>query len=129
MVMTLSAGYTARGAFDKELHLHAEDLLVAAFNDARKKAMAGRVETTLGDSVAGKTIACTLLELLTNPVAVAAARAEFLERTSGARYIAPLLPRDFTAPIEYRWPEYATTVRGEDWWIPASGDLGAVGPA
>ncbi len=26
-------------------------------NDARKKAMAGRVETTLGDSVAGKTIA------------------------------------------------------------------------
>ncbi len=79
--------------------------------------------------VAGKTIACTLLELLTNPVAVAAARAEFLERTSGARYIAPLLPRDFTAPIEYRWPEYETTVRGEDWWIPASGDLGAVGPA
>ena len=26
-------------------------------NDARKKAMAGRVETTLGDSVAGKTVA------------------------------------------------------------------------
>src|SRR4029077_314555 len=45
--------------------------------------------------VAASTIACTLLELLTRPDALAAARAEFAERTGGARFIAPLLPRDF----------------------------------
>jgi aminobenzoyl-glutamate utilization protein B len=64
-----------------------------------------------------------LLELLTRPEAVAAARAEFAERTSGARFIPPLLPRDFTPPLDYRWPEYVTTARGADWWIPAAADL------
>ena len=28
------------------------------------------------------------------------------------------LPDDFEAPINYRWPEYVTTARGEEWWIP-----------
>jgi aminobenzoyl-glutamate utilization protein B len=73
--------------------------------------------------VAGKTIAGTLLDLLTDPNTVAAARAEFGERTGGARFIAPLLPRDFAPPLEYRWPEYVTTARGTDWWIPAAADL------
>jgi aminobenzoyl-glutamate utilization protein B len=73
--------------------------------------------------VAGKTIAGTLLELLTRPDALAAARAEFTERTSGARFVAPLLPRDFTPPLDYRWPEYVSTERGPDWWIPFSADL------
>jgi aminobenzoyl-glutamate utilization protein B len=73
--------------------------------------------------VAGKTIAGTLLELLTRPDAVAAARAEFTERTGGARFVAPLLPPDFAPPIDYRWPEYVTTARGADWWIPAAADL------
>jgi aminobenzoyl-glutamate utilization protein B len=75
--------------------------------------------------VAGKTIAGTLLDLLTQPETVAAARAEFSERTAGTRFIAPLLPRDFTAPIDYRWPEYVTTARGTDWWIPAVAELEA----
>jgi len=73
--------------------------------------------------VAGKTIATTLLDLLTQPATVAAARAEFAERTGGTRFIAPLLPRDFAPPLDYRWPEYVTTPRGTDWWIPASADL------
>jgi aminobenzoyl-glutamate utilization protein B len=75
--------------------------------------------------VAGKTIAGTLLDLLTRKDLVAAARAEFSERTGGARFIAPLLPRDFAPPIDYRWPEYITTARGTDWWIPVAADLEA----
>jgi aminobenzoyl-glutamate utilization protein B len=78
--------------------------------------------------VAAKTIAGTLLELLTRPEALAAARAEFAERTGGERFVAPLLPRDFVPPLEYRWPEYVTTARGTDWWIPFSADLAAQVP-
>lgn len=73
--------------------------------------------------VAGKTIAGTMLDLLTQPQTINAARAEFRERTDGAAFIAPLLPQDFVPPIDYRWPEYATTARGEDWWIPPSSDF------
>jgi aminobenzoyl-glutamate utilization protein B len=75
--------------------------------------------------VAARTIAGTLLEVLSDPQAVAAARAEFAERTGGERFIAPLLPRDFTPPLDYRWPEYVTTARGADWWIPAAPELAA----
>jgi len=75
--------------------------------------------------VAGKTIAGTLLDLLTEPKLVEAARTEFKERTGGQRFVAPLLPKDFAPPLDYRWPEYATTARGTDWWIPASEELAA----
>jgi aminobenzoyl-glutamate utilization protein B len=75
--------------------------------------------------VAGKTIAGTLLDLLGDPALVAAARREFEERSGGDRHVAPLLPKDFTPPIDYRWPEYVSTARGEEWWIPASAELDA----
>src|SRR5262252_8282692 len=78
-------------------------------------------------AVAAKTIAGTLLDLLTRPDSVAAARAEFAERTGGARFIAPLLPRDFAPPLDYRWPEYIITARGADWWIPAAPELEGAG--
>jgi aminobenzoyl-glutamate utilization protein B len=32
--------------------------------------------------------------------------------------VAPLLSRDFVAPVNLRWPEYVTTPRGDEWWIP-----------
>ncbi len=73
--------------------------------------------------VAGKTIAATLLEVLTDGAVRDAARREFEERTGGTRRIEPLLPRDFAPPIDYRWPEYVATARGREWWIPASADL------
>lgn len=73
--------------------------------------------------VAGKTIAGTLLELLTRPDLIAAARKEFDDRTGGARFIAPLLPADFAPPLEYAWPEYVSTARGADSWIPACAEL------
>ena len=73
--------------------------------------------------VAGKTIAATLLDVLTDPAVREAARREFEVRTGGARRIEPLLPRDFAPPIDYRWPEYVETPRGRGWWIPAAADL------
>ena len=71
---------------------------------------------------AGRAIGATLVELLTAPGELERARAEFVERTGGgiggAKWVAPLLPRSFPAPVHYRWTEYVTTVRGEEWWIP-----------
>jgi aminobenzoyl-glutamate utilization protein B len=76
--------------------------------------------------VAAKTIGTTIIDLMTNPDLLAAAKAEFDERTGGgirgSRWIAPQLPRDFRPPIDQRWPEYVSTVRGEEWWIPAAQD-------
>jgi aminobenzoyl-glutamate utilization protein B len=58
--------------------------------------------------VAGKTIALTFLDLLTNPAQLDAAKAEFLERAGGTRHVAPLLPDDFAPPIHLPWPALAT---------------------
>ena len=72
--------------------------------------------------LAGKTIAGTILDLLTAPEELERAKAEFNERTGGGvggtKWVAPLLPKDFQPPIDLRWPEYVTTARGEEWWIP-----------
>ena len=71
---------------------------------------------------AARCIATTSVELFTDPQALARCRAEFEERTGGgvggSKWVAPLLPADFPAPIHFRWPEYVTTARGEEWWIP-----------
>lgn len=75
-----------------------------------------------GMFVAGKTIAGTILDLLTRPEELQKCKDEFVERTGGGvggdKWVAPLLDRDFPPPIDLRWPEYVTTVRGEEWWIP-----------
>jgi aminobenzoyl-glutamate utilization protein B len=75
-----------------------------------------------GMFLAGKTIAATILDLLTVPEELARAKREFDERTGGGvggtRWVAPLLPQDFAPPIDLRWPEYVTTARGEEWWLP-----------
>jgi aminobenzoyl-glutamate utilization protein B len=51
-----------------------------------------------------------------------AAKAEFTERSGGGiggkGWVPPLLGKNFKAPIHYRWPEYVTTPRGREWWIP-----------
>jgi aminobenzoyl-glutamate utilization protein B len=74
---------------------------------------------------AGEVIGLTVLDLLADGVSLAAAQAEFRERTGGgvggARWVAPLLPRDFEPPVHYRWPEYISTARGEEWTIPLKG--------
>ena len=69
---------------------------------------------------ASKTLAFSALRLVEDAGARAAARHEFEERTGGciggSSWIAPLA--DYPAPIGFRWPEYITTVRGREWWIP-----------
>ena len=73
---------------------------------------------------AGRAVAATIVDLLANPAEIARARAEFEERTGGgiggSKWVAPLLPADFEAPIGFRWPEYVTTPRGPEWSIPTT---------
>jgi aminobenzoyl-glutamate utilization protein B len=71
---------------------------------------------------AAKTIAATILDLIAKPDLLQRAQAEWRERTGGGiggdKWLAPLLPKDFRVPLDFRWPEYVTTPRGEEWWIP-----------
>lgn len=73
-------------------------------------------------STAGRVVAATILDLLTDGNSLAAAKAEYLERSGGGRqganWTAPLLPQDFEAPTGYGWPEYITTPRGDGWSHP-----------
>jgi aminobenzoyl-glutamate utilization protein B len=69
----------------------------------------------------GKVIATTILDLLTDGISLQKAKAEFRDRTGGGiggtKWVAPLLPKDFAPPIDYSWPEYITTARGEEWSV------------
>jgi aminobenzoyl-glutamate utilization protein B len=75
-----------------------------------------------GIFLGAKTIAATLLDLLTEPALLQQAQDEFRDRTGGGvggtKWVAPLLPKDFAPPVDLRWPEYIQTARGEGWWIP-----------
>ncbi|MGC8488595.1 MAG: amidohydrolase [Clostridia bacterium] len=77
---------------------------------------------------AGKTMAATLVDLLTHPEVVDAARTEYEERTGGGvggtNWTAPLLPEDFAAPVELPWPEYIETPRGFGWMLPDTRSFG-----
>ena len=70
---------------------------------------------------AAKTIGCTVLDLVAHPALLAAAVEEFKTRTGGGiggkTWLAPLC--DYPPPINFRWPEYVSTVRGEEWCIPS----------
>jgi aminobenzoyl-glutamate utilization protein B len=69
---------------------------------------------------AAKTIALTALRLLEDGQARDRAMTEFVTRTGGgvggSNWVAPLC--DYDPPIRFRWPEYVTTPRGREWWIP-----------
>ena len=84
----------------------------------------GGIPATIDPSVrvAAKTIGATLVDLLADGDLLAAAQAEFRERTGGGvggtQWEPPMLPADFRPPVDLRWPEYVTTARGEEWWIP-----------
>jgi len=79
-------------------------------------------------TAAGRVIAATLLDLAADEGLRAAAAAEFRERTGGGvggdRWVAPLLPSDFTPPIDLPWPEYIETVRGREWHLPTPASWG-----
>jgi aminobenzoyl-glutamate utilization protein B len=69
---------------------------------------------------AAQVIAMTALDCLGDSGMLEAAQAEFKERTGGGiggdKWLAPLC--DYEPPLHFRWPEYITTRRGEDWVIP-----------
>jgi aminobenzoyl-glutamate utilization protein B len=71
---------------------------------------------------AARTIATTLIDLVTDSGILAEATAEFRERTGGGigggKWVAPLLPRDFIPPVDLPWPEYVETPRGREWHLP-----------
>ena len=77
----------------------------------------GGLPATIDPTVlsAAKTVGLTLLDLMTDADLRQRAGAE-LERRRTENPIPPLC--DYPPPIHFRWPEYVTTARGEDWWIP-----------
>ncbi len=83
----------------------------------------GGIPATIDPMVqtAAKVLALSALRLLEDESARTAAMDEFNRRTGGGiggtTWIAPLC--DYAPPIHFRWPEYVTTPRGRDWWIPS----------
>ncbi len=84
----------------------------------------GGIPATIDPMVqtAAKVLAVSALRLLEDATARADAMAEFERRTGGGiggtDWLAPLC--DYDPPIHFRWPEYVTTPRGRDWWIPSA---------
>lgn len=78
----------------------------------------GGMAATIDPTVisAAKTVGLTLLDLVTDADLRERARAEF-ERRTAENPIPPLC--DYPPPVHFRWPEYVSTARGEEWWIPA----------
>ena len=74
---------------------------------------------------ANKAIGATIVELIAKPDELKRCQDEFKERTGGgvggSKWVAPLLPKDFYPPIDLPWPEYVTTVRGEEWSLTKPG--------
>ncbi|GAA1856347.1 amidohydrolase [Brevibacterium marinum] len=78
----------------------------------------GGMRETIAPTIltAGRTVAGTFLDLLTNPDILDEARTEFESRTA-ADPMPALLPVDFVPPIDLPWPDYRLERRsGERWW-------------
>lgn len=82
----------------------------------------GGIRETIDPMVecAARTVGSTMLRLLVDKDALARARSEFEQRTGGgiggSKWLAPLC--DYEPPVNFRWPEYVNTARGEQWCIP-----------
>ena len=86
----------------------------------------GGIPETIDPTIrsAAKTIAGTILDLMTDAETLAAARTEFNERTGGgvggSNWEKPWC--DYPPPIEFPWPRYFETPGGREWWIPETED-------
>jgi aminobenzoyl-glutamate utilization protein B len=80
----------------------------------------GGIPATIDPTVAtaAKTIAGTILDLMTDREALTRAQAEFRGRKDAAGDPGPWC--DYDPPIDFPWPEYVETPRGREWWIPAT---------
>jgi len=93
----------------------------ARFYVARPALQAPAIPATIDPMVqtAAKILACSALRILEDAEARDTAMTEFKKRTE----VAPIPPLcDYAPPINFRWPEYVTTPRGRDWWIPSGID-------
>ena len=76
--------------------------------------------------LAAKAMALTLLDLLAKPGLLDTAQADWRERSGGgmggSKWVAPLLPKDFAAPVDLKWLECVTTARGDQWCVPRPAD-------
>jgi aminobenzoyl-glutamate utilization protein B len=84
-------------------------------------ALCGTGATLRMGETAAKVLASSALELVRSPDLMKRARAEFDERRRAHRED-PLLPPGLAPPVGLRWPEYVTTERGRQWWIPPTED-------
>ena len=82
----------------------------------------GGMPATIDPTVetAAKTIAGTILDLMTDKASLARAQAEFRTRREQAED--PLPWCDYQPPVDFPWPEYVDTPRGRAWWIPATAE-------
>lgn len=75
---------------------------------------------------AAKVIGLTAIDLLTAPDKLARCKREFEDRTgggvSGRAWTAPLIGADAHPPVNFPWPEYVTTARGDEWCVLANGE-------
>jgi len=80
----------------------------------------GGIPATIDPTVetAGKTIAGTIIDLMTDGAALQRAKAEFRTRRAQAEDPEPWC--DYAPPVDFPWPEYVETPRGREWWIPAT---------
>ena len=73
---------------------------------------------------AARAVGAIIVDLLTDGEGRDRIREEFERRTGGgiggSAWIPPLA--DYDPPIHFRWPEYVSTPRGEEWWIPTAPD-------
>jgi aminobenzoyl-glutamate utilization protein B len=81
--------------------------------------MKGPIDRTI--YTAGKAICGTLLDLLTEPGKLKECQDEYKRKIS-INHEKPLLPPELDPPVDLRWPEYITTERGSEWWIPPMRD-------
>lgn len=100
----------------------ARPALVGAYPPWVMNALGG-IPATIDPMVqtAAQILSMSALRLLEDTKAREAAMTEFKARTA-ENAIPPLC--DYDPPIHFRWPEYVTTARGRDWWIPAAMDRG-----
>jgi aminobenzoyl-glutamate utilization protein B len=82
----------------------------------------GGIPSTIDPTVAtaARTIAGTMIDLMTDRAALGRAKAEHSNRLAAAGEVKPWC--DYAPPLDFPWPEYIETPRGREWWIPATAD-------
>jgi aminobenzoyl-glutamate utilization protein B len=80
----------------------------------------GGIPATIDPTVAtaARTIAGTVLDLMTDKGMLLRAKAEHAERLAAAGEARPWC--DYAPPLDFPWPDYVETPRGREWWIPAT---------